>query len=69
MKSGTLGIKVLCSGRLNGAEIARSEKFQEGSMPLHKISANIEYALSQAKTIYGIIGLKVLVYQKPNFFN
>ena len=69
MKSGTLGIKVLCSGRLNGAEIARSEKFQEGSMPLHKIGANIEYALSQAKTIYGIIGLKVLVYQKPNFFN
>ncbi len=69
MKSGALGIKVLCSGRLNGAEIARSEKFQEGSMPLHKIVANIDYALSEAKTIYGIIGLKVLIYQKPNFFN
>ena len=69
MKGGVLGIKILCSGRLNGAEIARSEKFQEGSMPLHKISANITYAIGEAKTIYGIIGLKVYVCQKPTFFN
>lgn len=69
MKAGALGVKVLCSGRLNGAEIARSEKFQEGAMPLHKISANVEYALGEAKTIYGIIGLKVYVCQKPTFFN
>ncbi len=69
MKAGSLGIKVLCSGRLNGAEIARSEKFQEGSMPLHTINANIDYAVGEAKTIYGIIGLKVYVCQKKAFFN
>lgn len=64
IKAGALGVKVSCSGRLNGADIARSEKFHEGSMPLHKISAGIDYAISEAKTIYGIIGVKVWIYTK-----
>ncbi|MBN2675109.1 MAG: 30S ribosomal protein S3 [Alphaproteobacteria bacterium] len=61
-KSGALGIKVMCSGRLNGAEIARSEQIREGRIPLHTLRADIDYASIQAKTTYGIIGVKVWIY-------
>ena len=62
MKSGALGVKVIVSGRLNGADIARSETFKQGSMPLHTIRANINYFATQAFTIQGIIGIKVWVH-------
>lgn len=59
MKSGSKGIKVLCSGRLGGAEIARSEKYSEGNVPLHTLRANISYGFAEANTTYGKIGVKV----------
>jgi small subunit ribosomal protein S3 len=59
MKSGAYGVKVLCSGRLGGVEIARSELYKEGSIPLHTMRAVIDYSLSLASTTYGIIGVKV----------
>ncbi|MBL0725719.1 MAG: 30S ribosomal protein S3 [Alphaproteobacteria bacterium] len=62
MKAGALGVKVSIAGRLNGAEIARSETFKEGSMPLHTIRANINYAVVEAFSIYGVIGIKVWVH-------
>ncbi len=62
VKSGALGIKVRCAGRLNGAEIARSEYFKHGSIPAHTIRANIDYAQKEANTIYGKIGIKVWIY-------
>ncbi len=62
MRAGAKGIKVIISGRLNGAEIARSESYHEGRVPLHTFKANIDYYLSTAKTTYGIIGVKVWVY-------
>ncbi len=61
-KAGALGIKVMCSGRLNGAEIARSEKIREGRIPLHTLRSDIDYASIQAKTTYGVIGVKVWIY-------
>lgn len=61
-KAGALGIKIMCSGRLNGAEIARSEQIREGRIPLHTLRADIDYASIQAKTTYGVIGVKVWVY-------
>ena len=61
-KAGARGIKVMCSGRLNGAEIARSEKIREGQIPLHTLRADIDYASVQAKTTYGVIGVKVWIY-------
>jgi len=61
-KSGALGIKITCGGRLNGAEIARSESMREGRIPLHTLRADIDYASIQAKTTYGVIGVKVWVY-------
>lgn len=61
-KGGALGIKVMCSGRLNGAEIARSEQIREGRIPLHTLRADIDYASIQAKTTYGVIGVKVWIY-------
>ena len=61
-KSGAKGIKITCSGRLNGAEIARSESIREGQIPLHTLRADIDYATIQAKTTYGVIGVKVWVY-------
>ncbi len=61
LKSGAKGIKICCSGRLGGAEIARSEWIRLGSTPLHTLRANIQYALAEAKTIYGIIGVKVWI--------
>ena len=66
MRLGALGIKVCISGRLNGAEIARSEWNKEGRIPLHTLDANIDYGLAEAKTTYGIIGVKVWIY-KGNF--
>lgn len=62
LRMGGKGIKVSCSGRLGGAEIARTEWYKEGRLPLHTLRANIDYAFCEAKTIYGIIGVKVWVY-------
>lgn len=62
LRMGARGVKVSCSGRLGGAEIARAEWYKEGRLPLHTLRANIDYALCEAKTIYGIIGVKVWVY-------
>lgn len=61
MKAGGKGIKVLCSGRLGGAEIARSEKYSEGNVPLHTLRADIDYGFAEADTTYGKIGVKVWI--------
>ena len=61
MDNGALGIKVLVSGRLNGAEIARSESYKEGKTPLHTLRANIDYGTTEANTVAGIIGIKVWI--------
>ncbi len=61
MRLGAQGIKVLISGRLNGAEIARSEWYREGRIPLHTLRANIDYGLKEAHTTYGVIGVKVWI--------
>lgn len=63
MRLGAQGIKIMSSGRLNGAEIARTEWYREGRVPLHTLKADIEYATSEAETTYGIIGVKVWVYK------
>ena len=63
MKSGAKGIKTLVSGRLNGAEIARSEGYTEGKVPRHTLRADIDYAIKEADTIYGKIGVKVWIYK------
>ncbi len=63
MKSGSLGIKVSCSGRLGGAEIARTEWYKEGSVPLHTLRCNVDYAIANAYTTYGVIGIKVWIYK------
>lgn len=62
-RAGALGIKVTVSGRIGGAEIARSETYKEGRIPLHTFRANIDYALGLALTTYGIIGVKVWIYK------
>lgn len=62
-RAGALGIKVMVSGRIGGAEIARSETYKEGRVPLHTFRANIDYSLALALTTYGIIGVKVWVYK------
>ena len=62
MRVGAKGIKIMTSGRLNGADIARSEWYREGRVPLHTLRANVNYATSEANTTYGVIGLKVWVY-------
>jgi small subunit ribosomal protein S3 len=61
MDNGALGIKILAAGRLNGAEIARSESYKEGKVPLHTLRANIDYGTAEANTVAGIIGIKVWV--------
>ena len=61
MKSGAKGIKVLASGRLGGAEIARSEKYSEGNVPLHTLRADIDYGFAEADTTYGKLGIKVWI--------
>jgi len=63
MRLGAEGIKVKISGRLNGAEIARSEWYQEGRVPLHTLRADIDYSIAEAKTTYGIIGVKVWIFR------
>jgi small subunit ribosomal protein S3 len=60
---GALGVKIRCSGRLNGAEIARSEWYVDGRMPLHTLRADIDYGTATAMTTYGTIGVKVWIYQ------
>jgi small subunit ribosomal protein S3 len=67
MRVGAEGIKVKVSGRLNGAEIARSEWYREGRVPLHTLRADIDYGLAEAKTTYGIIGVKVWVFRGEVF--
>ena len=62
MQSGALGIKVVVSGRLGGAEIARTDKQKEGRTPLHTLRAQIDFAVSEAKTTFGVIGIKVWIY-------
>ena len=63
MKAGAKGIKTLVSGRLGGADIARGEGYSEGTIPLHTLRANIDYAMSEADTTYGKIGVKVWIYK------
>lgn len=63
MRLGAQGIKIMSSGRLNGAEIARREWYREGRVPLHTLRADIDYGMSEAKTTYGIIGIKVWVFK------
>ena len=67
MRSGALGIKVRMSGRLNGAEIARTEWYREGRIPLHTFRADIDYGLAEARTTYGIIGIKVWIFKGEVF--
>ncbi|MFU8831048.1 MAG: 30S ribosomal protein S3 [Wenzhouxiangella sp.] len=62
MRLGALGIKVQVGGRLNGADIARTEWYREGRVPLHTLRANVDYGVADAKTTYGVIGIKVWVY-------
>ena len=64
MRLGALGIKVNVAGRLNGAEIARSEWYREGRVPLHTLDAAIDYGFAEALTTYGIIGVKVWIYSE-----
>jgi len=61
MRLGAKGIKVVCSGRLGGSEIARTEKYHEGSVPLHTLRSDIDYATAEAETTYGICGIKVWI--------
>jgi len=63
MRSGSLGIKVMCAGRLGGAEIARSECYHEGTIPLQTIRADIDYGFAEAATVYGRVGIKVWIYK------
>ena len=63
MRQGALGVKIKLSGRLGGAEIARSEWHKEGRVPLHTLRADVDYGLSEAKTTYGIIGVKVWIFR------
>ncbi len=63
MRLGAQGIKIMSAGRLNGIEIARTEWYREGRVPLHTLRADIDYGFSEAKTTYGVIGVRVLVYK------
>ena len=67
MRLGALGIKIRVSGRLNGAEIARSEWYREGRVPLHTLRADIDYGLAEARTTYGVIGVKVWIFKGEIF--
>lgn len=64
MKEGVKGIKIYCSGRLGGAEMARTEWYHDGRVPLHTLRANIDYGFTEALTTYGLIGVKVLIYNE-----
>lgn len=63
IRLGAKGIKIMCSGRLGGAEIARSESYREGSIPLHTLRADIDYGFAEANTTYGRIGIKVWIFK------
>ena len=63
LRMGVKGIKITCGGRLGGAEIARSEWYREGRVPLHTLRADIDYGIAESRTTYGIIGVKVLIYK------
>jgi small subunit ribosomal protein S3 len=63
MRLGAQGIKIMSAGRLNGIEIARTEWYREGRVPLHTLRADIDYGTSEAKTTYGVIGIKVWVFK------
>jgi small subunit ribosomal protein S3 len=63
--AGALGVKIACGGRLGGAEMGRRERYSDGKLPLHTLSADIEYGFAEAKTSYGTIGVKVWVYKGP----
>ncbi len=67
MRLGALGIKVCVSGRLNGADIARSEWYREGRVPLHTLRADVDYGFVEAKTTYGVLGVKVWIYKGEVF--
>ena len=67
MRMGAQGIKVMVSGRLNGAEMARTQQFKEGRIPLHTFRADVDYALSEALTVYGKIGVKVWIFKEEVF--
>jgi small subunit ribosomal protein S3 len=67
MRSGALGVKVRVSGRLNGSEIARTEWYREGRIPLHTFRADIDYGLAEAQTTYGVIGIKVWIFKGEVF--
>ena len=69
IRLGALGIKVNVGGRLNGAEIARSEWYREGRVPLHTLKANIDYGVAEAMTTYGIIGIKVWIHHADDSDN
>lgn len=62
-RAGAKGIKVMCSGRLGGAEMSRTEWYRDGRVPLHTLRANVDYGLAEAKTSYGIIGVKVWIFK------
>lgn len=63
LKFGAKGIRITCAGRLGGAEMSRTEWYREGRVPLHTLRADIDYGFAEAKTTYGIIGVKVLIYK------
>ena len=63
MRFGAQGIKIICSGRLGGAEMARTEQYREGRIPLHTLRADIDYGFINARTTYGIIGIKVFIFK------
>ena len=63
MRFGAMGVKIICSGRLGGAEMARTEWYKEGRVPLHTLRADIDYGFIEARTTYGIIGVKVFIYK------
>lgn len=63
MRFGAMGVKIICSGRLGGAEMARREWYREGRVPLHTLRADIDYGFTEALTTYGIVGIKVFVFK------
>ncbi len=67
MEHGAEGIKIRCSGRLNGAEIAKTEQYKDGKVPLHTLRANIDYGFSEAHTLAGLIGVKVWICKPQNW--
>ncbi|MFK5954479.1 MAG: 30S ribosomal protein S3, partial [Desulfobacterium sp.] len=63
MRFGAQGIKIICAGRLGGAEMARTEWYKEGRIPLHTLRADVDYGFIEAQTTYGIIGIKVFIFK------